>query len=193
MDDIRPLKQRLRERAKEYRLSMPEEEKKRADSKITERLLNMWSYRDASLILIYVSTAIEVDTRGIISKALEAGKRVAVPLCDAKNRTMSFRYINSFSQLEEGYFGVLEPNPEECEEVSDYSAALCIVPALMFDSNGCRLGYGKGFYDRFLSSFGGESIGLCYSAGFTESLPRGKYDRKINLFVTESRIYLSSR
>lgn len=193
MNDIRPHKQKLRSQAKEYRMSMPAEEKQRADERIASRLLNMWSFRDASRIFIYVSTPIEVDTRYIIDRALEAGKKVAVPLCEENSRTMNFRYITSLSQLEKGCFGVMEPNPETSEPVTDYSDGICIVPALMFDSCGYRLGYGKGYYDRFLSGFGGESIGLCYSAGYTDTLPHGKYDRKIGLFVTESRLYISSR
>lgn len=187
--DIRPLKMRMRQEAKQYRQSLSPQEKERADRKITNKLLGLWSFRDADTILLYMSTAIEVETRFVIEAAWQAGKKVAVPRCIEGTRQMRFYYITSFDDLESGSFGVMEPVVSRCETVSDFSSAMCVVPALVFDKNCFRLGYGKGYYDRFLSSFEGTAVGLCYEACRREKIPHGKFDKALNLFITENRIY----
>ena len=92
------------------------------------------------------------------------------------------------ADLAPGAFGVLEPVPERCRLVTDYSRGLCIVPGLCFDAEGYRLGYGKGYYDRFLSAFRGVTVGICYTACTQWRLPHGRYDRQIQLLITEKYI-----
>lgn len=190
--DIRPVKDKLRKASREYRQSLPESEKQRLDRKIENKFLNMWQYREAELILIYVSTEIEVDTKYIIETALKDGKKVAVPKCIDGTRNMDFYIIDSFSCLEGGAFGVLEPVPEKCEKLEDFSNGVCIVPALMFDESGYRLGFGKGYYDRFLANFSGQTLGICYNACVKECLPHGKYDRQVEKIVTQSKIMITN-
>lgn len=188
MNDIRPLKQKLRAESKLYRNELSSNEKAELDSKISVRLFNTWQYKSCEVLLTYVSTEIEVDTREIISRALADGKRVAVPRCVDNTRLMDFYFIKDFDDLEGGYMGVLEPIPEKCEKMTDFSKGLCIVPALMFDLYGYRLGYGKGYYDRFLSNFCGETLGICYNRCVREKLPHGKFDKCVERIITQSRI-----
>lgn len=188
MNDIRPLKQKLRAESKLYRNELSSNEKAELDSKISDRLFNTWQYKSCEVLLTYVSTEIEVDTREIISRALADGKRVAVPRCIDNTRLMDFYFIKDFDDLESGYMGVLEPIPEKCEKMTDFSEGLCIVPALMFDLYGYRLGYGKGYYDRFLSNFCGETLGICYNRCVREKLPHGKFDKCVEGIITQSRI-----
>lgn len=188
MNDIRPLKQKLRAESKLYRNELSNNEKAELDSKISDRLFNTWQYKNCEVLLTYVSTEIEVDTREIISRALADGKRVAVPRCIDNTRLMDFYFIKDFDDLESGYMGVLEPIPEKCEKMTDFSEGLCIVPALMFDLYGYRLGYGKGYYDRFLSNFCGETLGICYNRCVREKLPHGKFDKCVERIITQSRI-----
>lgn len=188
MNDIRPLKQKLRAESKLYRNELSNNEKAELDSKISDRLFNTWQYKNCEVLLTYVSTEIEVDTREIISRALADGKRVAVPRCIDNTRLMDFYFIKDFDDLESGYMGVLEPIPEKCEKMTDFSEGLCIVPALMFDLHGYRLGYGKGYYDRFLSNFCGETLGICYNRCVREKLPHGKFDKCVERIITQSRI-----
>lgn len=188
MNDIRPLKQKLRAESKLYRNELSSNEKAELDSKISDRLFNTWQYKSCEVLLTYVSTEIEVDTREIISRALADGKRVAVPRCIDNTRFMDFYFIKDFDDLEGGYMGVLEPIPEKCEKMTDFSEGLCIVPALMFDLYGYRLGYGKGYYDRFLSNFCGETLGICYNRCVREKLPHGKFDKCVERIITQSRI-----
>ena len=187
--DIRPLKMRLRKEAKEYRLSLSAEEKERNDRKIANKLIGLWTFREADTLLAYMSTDIEVDTRYLIERAWELGKKVAVPRCVPGTRNMVFYYITSFDDLENGAFGVREPIVSQCRPVSDFETGICVVPALVFDKKCFRLGYGKGYYDRFLAAFKGTAVGICYEACSKDSIPRGKYDKCLDLFITENRIY----
>ena len=142
-------------------------------------------YQQAELVLTYVSTAIEVDTRALIERALADGKRVAVPRCTPGKIDMKFYLIGSLSELEPGAFGVLEPNPEKSRELRRYDRSVCILPGLGFDLQGYRLGYGKGYYDRFLARYPGKNVGVCYNICMKTLLPHGRYDKMVDVLVTE--------
>ncbi len=183
--DIRPIKSQLREKYKQMRRDLTPDAKAEKDSKIAQRIYRLWQYRQNDTVLTYVSTAIEVDTHAIIEQALLDGKKVAVPRCVPDTRLMEFYYINGLDDLQPGSFGVLEPLPNPEKLVTDFSKGICLVPAFSYDWNGYRLGYGKGYYDRFLSRFGGDIIGVCYSECIRPSLPHGRYDRTVELLVTD--------
>ncbi len=189
INDIRPEKTKLRNRAKQIRIDMGVQKKSAADDKICNRLTALWTFRQANAIFVYMSTPIEVDTVEIIKKAWELGKTVAVPRCIKNTRDMDFFEITSFDEVERGTFGVLEPVPDKCKKAVADNNTLCIVPALMLDKEGYRLGYGKGYYDRFLSKFPGRIIGICYADCVAEKIPHGKFDKKLSMFITEKKIY----
>ena len=186
--DIRPIKKKLRADAKELRRSMSPEVKASLDRKIKNKLLNLWALREAPTVLCYVSTDIEVDTRELIDSLLQMGKRVAVPRCEGGKGEMNFYYINSLSELSPGSFNVDEPDPQKSIMVGKTVGSVCIVPAFMFDKKGYRLGYGKGYYDRFLSRYEGSAIGVCYEENVQSELYHGKYDRVVDLVVTDKQI-----
>lgn len=183
--DIRPVKIALRERYKTLRRELSPEEKQRRDLRIAGRVAGLWQYKNSRLLLSYVSTPIEVDTRGIIRRALDDGKTVAVPRCVPGTRDMEFYVIRGFGDLEPGAFGVMEPVPGRCKLLKDFTNGLCLVPALCYDWKGFRLGYGKGYYDRFLAGFDGLMIGICYSDCIRQKLPHGRYDKPVGLLVTD--------
>lgn len=185
--DIRTVKTKMREEFREKRTNLAPETKKDYDTKITRRVLSLKQYASSRVIFVYMSKKIEVGTRRIIEQAWKAGKRVAVPRCVTEDLSMDFYYINSFDDLEEGAFGVLEPKTSN-ELVKDFSSGLCIVPGLGFDVEGYRLGYGKGYYDRFLSGYGGVTVGVCYYNCVKWKLPHGRYDRQVNFLITERYI-----
>ena len=183
--DIRPIKTELRQKYRSLRQSMPPEIKAERDAAIAAQVRRLWQYQNNRVLLVYVSTSIEVDTIQIINQALADGKKVAVPRCVPDTRNMEFYYIESIDELSPGMFGVLEPSvvPEKMYQERD--GGLCLVPAFSYDWRGFRLGYGKGYYDRFLSRFEGNIIGICYSECVQRSLPHGRYDRAVELLVTE--------
>lgn len=187
--DIREYKKQLRSCFKEKRISMTADEKSEKDRKIFEKLTAMSAYKNAERIFAYVSTGIEVDTLMLMEKALSDGKRVAVPRCIDGTREMDFYYIRSFDDLEKGSFGVLEPKTQCCEKADDLSSGVCIVPGLSFDTEGYRLGYGGGYYDRFLSRYTGlVKIGICYCSCISRKLIRGNFDINTDYVVTEKYV-----
>ncbi|MEZ3497276.1 MAG: 5-formyltetrahydrofolate cyclo-ligase [Lachnospiraceae bacterium] len=187
--DIRPVKNRLRAECKQKRTALSDSEKVQMDARLTDRFFASRQYRENDMLFCYVSTEIEVDTREILRRAIADGKTVAVPRCVDGTREMDFYILQDMSALESGSFGVLEPNPALCRKVTDFSEGLCIIPALAFDKSGYRLGYGKGYYDRFLAKFSGETLGLVYDCCFYDSLPHGKFDRAAQWILTESEMY----
>lgn len=166
---------------------MPQEQKDAYDNKIHQKLISSITYRHSTDVLLYASTKGEVDTWQIFESAIKDGKKVAFPCCNPDN-TMTFRYVTSKDQLKERTFGILEPDPE-CEVCHPSNFSLLIVPGLVYDKKGFRIGYGKGFYDRFLSAFEGVSIGLCYASFSVPEVPKGRYDRHVDVIITEKGVY----
>ena len=157
------------------------------DHDIAERVRALPAYTSCGTLFTYVSVRQEVDTRALISAALADGKCVAVPRCEGKQ--MVFYRINSLEELLYGGFGLLEPSPENARAVPD-AHALCLVPGLSFDRLGARVGYGGGFYDRFLPAFPGRTAGLCYSPLFSDDpLPVEPHDRSVGFVVTDRRLW----
>lgn len=185
--DIREYKNELRARYKASRRALPPEEKERLDELIAEKVSRLYQYKSCKTLYIYVSTAIEVDTIRIIERALSEGKRVATPRCIPGTRLMEFHYIDGIDQLQPGSFRVLEPD-ESRPIARDYNASLMIVPALSLDSRGYRLGYGKGYYDRYIAGFTGPTAGICYAADCRRHMYHGRFDRPVDVIVTERNI-----
>ena len=183
--NLKDYKTGLRARYKELRRAMPPEQKDAADRRIADRLSRLGCYRRCSTLLTYVSSPIEVGTREIIARALADGKRVAVPRCVPGTREMEFYLIESCDDLEPGAFGILEPRPSPERLLSEWKGCLCVVPALACDRKGYRLGYGGGYYDRFLRNFPGVKALILYKKCLVEHIWHGRYDVAVDLIVTE--------
>ncbi len=183
--NVKEEKRKKRAHYKKLRASCPAGVKARLDEALQQQVLSLEEYKNCQTLFIFVSSPIECDTSKIISDAFSQGKRVAVPRCADKSGKMDFYYIRSVSDLSPGTFSLLEPNPETCEKVTDFSSGLCIVPGLCFDLEGYRVGFGKGYYDRFLDDFKGVTAGICYSKYTEKQLPRGTHDRHTDILVTE--------
>lgn len=186
--NIKEVKINLRAKYRQFRERLSSEKKSTLDSAILERLGRLREYAEANTVFTYVSKSIEVDTVSVINKALSDGKKVAVPRCLPETHGMEFYEIQSWNQLESGYCGVLEPDPKKCAPVKGTKDSVCIVPGLSFDSLGYRLGYGKGYYDRFLPGYKGVTIGLCYSGCIQWNLPHGYYDQPVDVLITEKYV-----
>ena len=185
--NVRQQKIELRTKYKKIRTECPSDIKKKLDKKITEKFLSLEEYTSCEVIFAFVSSDIEVDTIEIIKIALADGKQIAVPKCLDKTGHMEFYFINSLDDLKEGYFSLLEPDTDICKKADKYDG-LCIVPGLCFDYQGFRIGFGKGYYDRFLQDFKGLTVGICYSKCVEKELPRGAYDKSVDIVVTDKYI-----
>jgi len=188
--DIREYKTNLRQKYKDLRQQMPAREKEQKDRQIAELVLGLRRVKQAKTLLCFVSTPMEVDTHFIIRQALRDGKTVAVPYCVENTRKMRFYAIQSLEELVPRTFGVLEPVPEKSRRVLDFYGSVCILPGLSFDQSGFRLGYGGGYYDRFLSHVykGGTTVGVCYARCTRRQLTHGRFDVPCQYLVTEKGV-----
>lgn len=178
------VKSELRKQLLEARSRIPESVRRELSERITENLFMLREFKEAETIFCYISKKNEISTEKIISHCFLNGKRIAAPVC--KGEEMIFRYINSGDDLEKGSFSVYEPK-SGCEEAKADRAAVCVTPALCFNENGFRIGYGKGFYDRFFEKNECVRIGLCYEDYIRDFVPDIN-DKAVNIIVTEDRI-----
>lgn len=210
MCELRRQKNDIRAGLIERRKNISPEKQDLWDKKIANIFFGSISYRFCDVMLIYVSTKFEISTSSIMERALEQKKIVGCPVSNTENNTLSFKVITSTSELKAGSYNILEPpkiNPDfkdikniiniaDSKNLNNLNIninnrkllAICVVPCLSYDSEGYRIGYGKGYYDRFLSSFEGTKIGLCYSEFKSAQLPKGKYDVKLDVVITEKGV-----
>lgn len=156
--------------------------------KIAKTFLETDIYKNAEVLLLYCSVSSEVSTDEIFHQALLAQKRVAFPVCVDSNGYMEFYFVKDETDLAEGMYGIKSPKTA-CERYAYCENAVCIVPGLAFDKNGYRLGYGKGYYDRFLEKFKGISVGLCFDEMLADTLPTDDFDKKVDYLITDKKIY----
>ncbi|MEK5332306.1 5-formyltetrahydrofolate cyclo-ligase [Lysinibacillus sp. FSL W8-0992] len=143
---------------------------------------------EANTIGITISNMPEVDTIHLIEALWQLGKKVAVPKCNAKTREMSFYAIESFAQLETVYMHLREPIPAECEFVDANEMDIILVPGVVFDTNGYRIGYGGGYYDRYVLHYKkGKLMSLLFDVQLYEQVPIETHDCPVDLIITPTK------
>ncbi len=152
--------------------------------RIAERLISLPEWRNAPDVCLYVSFGEEVETRTLIREALLSGKRVFLPrVC---GRELVFCSIRSMEDLAPGYRGIQEPVTDPAESTA---GTPMILPGCAFDLAGNRMGYGGGYYDRFLARDKGRMrIALSYDFAVFDEIPRDEGDQRVDLIVTETRL-----
>ncbi len=179
-------KDALRKSVLLYRKALPPQEKAALDAAIAARVLRSGAYLTAKTVFCYVSLPHEIDTRPILEDAWRRGKRVAVPRCRA-NGQMAFYAVDSFGDLSPGMLGISEPK-EDRPLCLPQQSDLCIVPCLAASESGDRLGYGGGYYDRYLSGCSVRTVGLCYASCVTRAMPTEPFDVPLQMIVTEKEV-----
>lgn len=177
------MKNELRKYYKDVRNKI--EDKDIKDNKIQDKLINNKYINDCKLILVYVSFNNEVDTINLI-KYFSKDKLIAVPKID--NDMMNFYYIKSLSELKKGKYNILEPVTNNM--VNDFTSCVSITPGVCFSRNLYRIGYGKGFYDKFYSEHREiYKIGLTYDECIIDNFNVDMYDQKLDLVITQNNMY----
>ena len=161
---------------------------KLASQKIHNRLKQLEVFRNAKKIACYYPIGSEVLTQDIMQELLGDGKEISLPKVEGDN--LVFRKITGLKDLEKGSFGIMEPK-DNCPEEKEMNVVL--VPTVGITKNGYRLGYGHGFYDRFLSSSTAKTISLTYSKQIVKSIPISENDEKIDWVVTEDESIETSK
>ncbi|MCU5329426.1 5-formyltetrahydrofolate cyclo-ligase [Bacillus wiedmannii] len=182
---MREEKVRLRKQIMEHMNSLSEERYTTLSEQIAFSLYAQKEWAEAKTIGITLSMENEVNTYAIIEKAWEEGKKVVVPKCNKGTRTMSFRQISNFDQLEIVYMNLREPIPARTEEVNADDIDLQIVPGVAYTERGERIGYGGGYYDRYLVHYKGKTLSLAYSFQIVEHIPVEPFDKNVEKIITE--------
>ena len=185
-------KAEIRKRILEIRKALTSEEVAAKSEAILQKVLKTPEYMEADNILLYADYNHEVMTRGIFEDAIMRKKRVYFPKSDKLTNTMHFYQTVSVKQLEKGFMGIPEPkeNMQLCYKFNPDEDTLVILPGVAFDTRGFRLGYGKGFYDKFLSNKRQLStMALAFACQIVEELPSEEHDIKMDKIVTEEIIY----
>lgn len=185
--NIKEVKATIRNEYKEKRKNILPEKKEAMDREICKRFLTLSSYRFADVVLLYSPLKNEIDTYMIAQDALSKGKKIAFPRCIEENE-MVYHYVDSLDLLSPGKYGIMEPTPNLPLYEGEQGHTICILPAIVYDKKGYRLGYGKGYYDRFLSSFRGVKAGLVYNDFIIDEIPKGRFDLPSDIVVTEKRV-----
>ena len=166
-------KKELRRQIREQKRAMTEEQIVAASSRLGELFLNCPQYKQAQTIYGYLPYNQEVRTVPMLEQAMKGGKRVAVPKCYGDE--MRFIYMDDLSKVEKGYANIPEPIADE--PVADDKTALVLMPGMAFTKDGKRMGYGGGFYDKFLAAEPNHpTVALCYDFQMVEDLPTEDYD-----------------
>lgn len=179
-------KKELRKKMRAKRDALTEAQVIEKSQKILKNLLGTTEYKNAKKIFCYVSFEKEVDTFSIIRQAFSDGKEVAVPRVNGNQ--MEFYKIRSVEELQPGYYGILEPVTDVIEKELE---GIIIIPGLVFDMQCNRIGYGGGFYDRYLNAHTDHAlikIALAYEFQMVSKIETEEHDQKMDRIVTPAKV-----
>ncbi len=177
-------KSALRKYLLERRDSTSSDYRSIASKRILDDLKKNSMYRNARNIACYFSIDSEVNTEPIISDILDSGKKLSLPRIT--DGDLDFREVQTLIELEAGEFGICEPN-EDCKKSDTFD--VIIVPVIGITETGIRLGYGKGFYDKFLENNSATTIALTYEKQIIKAIPSEKHDVKMQWIISEERTF----
>ncbi|HEY4686614.1 MAG TPA: 5-formyltetrahydrofolate cyclo-ligase [Candidatus Subteraquimicrobiales bacterium] len=191
---VKRLKDRLRKEILARRKAQSEPEIRDKSRKIGQTLFNLEEFKRATVVAFYVSFGSEVRTRDLVEESLKIGKQVAVPFCKVDQVDLGLSLIQNFQEdLEPGAFGILEPKKGKRAEFPLSEVDLMTIPGIVFDLAGHRLGYGQGFYDKFLNQMSKAIlIGMGFELQIVERLPKMPHDISVEKIITENRVIIAS-
>lgn len=184
------MEQTLKQEILHKRKYMDKDEIKKKSEKIRKNLVSLPEFEKAKNILFYVSFESEVDTQELIKQLLEKKrKKIIVPFVVKNNHILQLSELRNFNELESRTFGILEPKELYKREFNPEKLDLVIIPGLVFDKRGHRIGYGFGYYDRFLKTLKNnpKKIGLAYEFQIMDKIPEKLHDVPIDIIVTEKQ------
>lgn len=182
-------KKRLRQMMKKRLSQVNQSSREKWSSQIAAKLFMLQEWTQAKMVAVTISLEKEVSTRLIIEQAWQEGKSIVVPKCNPQSHEMTFRRLLSYNQLEDGYAGIKEPVEAVTDVVSPSEIDVMIVPGLVFDRFGYRIGYGGGYYDRYLQTFHGFTISLAFTCQMIEKVPAAHFDLPVNRIITDRQVF----
>jgi 5-formyltetrahydrofolate cyclo-ligase len=182
-------KEDIRRRVLQARNAMTREELAAGSLAIVKRLAELDQIRGASTLMVYLGFGSEVIVDGLILWGWGEGKRIAVPLCRPEKRELIACRIDGFGELARGHYGIREPMAGFIRPVSQGEIEAVVIPAVAFDRRGYRVGYGGGYYDRFLPGLlRAARIGAAFARQIVEKITADPYDAAVDRIVTETEL-----
>ena len=151
-------------------------------------LYNHHIWKNAHTIGITVSRDFEIETKRIIERAWEEGKNIVIPKCDPRTNQMEFYMYRPNTVLESVYNGLKEPVPDKEQKVGSGKIDVMVVPGLVFSRTGYRIGFGGGYYDRYLASFEGKKLSLAFTMQIRDDIPVEEFDIPVDYLITEQGV-----
>ncbi|MGQ9537243.1 MAG: 5-formyltetrahydrofolate cyclo-ligase [Actinomycetota bacterium] len=188
---IHKRKKELRRKVQELRDALPPETRRKLSSRVADNLWSVPEFSAARTVLFFISFRSEVDTLPMIRRALEEGKRVCVPCTNAEDRSMvASQLLDLENDLCLGNYDILEPRCDCLRPVPPEEIDVVLMPGVAFDLTGGRLGYGGGYYDRFLEKCSPHCrlIAIAFELQVVEHVPCADHDRHVHKIVTEERV-----
>ncbi|MBI2664522.1 phosphoribosylamine--glycine ligase [Candidatus Woesearchaeota archaeon] len=182
--NIEEEKSLLREKMRQLRDKLSSEQVRSNSSEITKKLLQLHEYEKAKTVMFYMGVNSEVHTDEAIRQAL-ASKSVAIPVTDQENRRIIAAQLESLEKLRPGAYGI--PEPAETKEISPEEIDIAVVPGIAFDSSGNRIGYGLGYFDKFLKQTPATKIGLAHESQIVDKIRAAENDVAVDKIITEKR------
>ena len=177
----------LRKKVLAERSKIGKEQHSIMGNKIIESFKSTDLYKNAKMIMIYISFGTEIHNHEFIKDALAEGKEIVVPVTFHSPRMMKPSQILSFNELEPGYYNILSPKEESIRYVDKSQIDVIIVPGAVFDREGYRIGYGGGYYDRFLADFNKPKVSFAFEMQLTDEVPKEDFDVPVDYIITEDR------
>ena len=183
------MKEELRQQIMSMRTALDPGEVIKRSLRVKYHLVSTQEYQAAQIILFYVSYDNEVNTHMMIQACFKEGKRVVVPVSNVHETTLTLSELRSWDDLAPGAYSILEPRTESVRELPASSIDLMIIPGVVFDLEGNRIGHGMGYYDRLLKTVSQVTrFGLAFEFQIFERIPAEKHDIRMHKIITEDRI-----
>ncbi len=161
------------------------------DAQIVDNFIQSDCYKQADWMMLYISFGTEINTHGLAKQALKDGKHVVVPICNIEDHTITLSEIHHFpDDLEEGHYGILEVKADCLDIVNPKQLDLVVVPGMAFTEAGNRMGFGGGYYDRFLETIRPECVtaALIREDFIYDEIPMEPHDKSVDILITERRV-----
>lgn len=188
---VQQRKREIRKKVQEERDSLSPRERTARSAAVLDRLWSLEDFREADTVFFFISFRSEVDTVPMIKQALAEGKRVCLPYTYTDSKQMVASHVLDFeNDLEPGNYDIMEPRPESIRPIPPEEIDIIVMPGVAFDVDGRRLGYGGGYYDRFLNQCRDDCLRVapCFDLQVIDEVPCSDHDHHIHMIVTEKRV-----
>lgn len=182
------LKGELRTTYRRLLMECPSDERDTYTNQIIDSLCQHDIWKNAHTIGITISRFPEIETKGIIERAWKEKKRIVIPKCEPNTKQMDFYTYDSSTVLESVYYGLNEPSTDKEQKVEPGKIDVMVVPGLIFSTAGYRVGFGGGYYDRYLASYHGMKISLAFKMQVRSDIPTEEFDIPVDYIFTDQGV-----